>query len=106
MYIDRYIDRNRNTDRDRDRDREIRIEKEMEMERGSNRDRDEDLLESSPGHGPTNTMASYKQKVQESRSCSVHKAGLFSWSSVNAEIPKKYAIMTMKASMDLIARQK
>ena len=48
-----------------------------------------DLLEWFKGCCPANpTMATYKQKVQESRSCSVHKVG-YLWSSVDAGVLKK-----------------
>ncbi|KAL6049895.1 hypothetical protein STEG23_019450 [Scotinomys teguina] len=48
-------------------------------------------------------MAGYEQKVQESSSCSIHKAGCFSWSSVYTGILEDIGSNASKG-MDLGAR--
>ena len=42
------------------------------------------------------TVGSYEQNVQESRSCSVYKAGCLCWYSVDSGILKKWALMSTK----------
>ena len=39
------------------------------------------------------TVTVYEQKVQKFRSCSVHRTGGLSWSSVDAGLPQKWAII-------------
>jgi hypothetical protein len=41
-------------------------------------------------------MDVYQQKIQESSSCLVHKAGCLSWSSEYIGIPLKEALMAVK----------
>ena len=55
------------------------------------------LLEWLTGCGlPSSAMTGYEQKVPESRTWSVHKAGCLSWSSVDAGILKEWAVMPGK----------
>lgn len=57
----------------------------------------ENLLEWLTDYGPASpTMAVYQWKVQESSSCSVHKAGCLGWSAVYVRTLEKYVLMPVK----------
>ena len=51
-------------------------------------------------------MSGYEQKVQESRSCSVHKAGCLNWSSVDPGTLKKQAPRPAKEGKNKQAKSK